>query len=508
MKDETLRDRLVRSLSAAGEKTAISFYRDDSLETEIPYHALGRDVHRAAQVFSAMGVAKGDRVALYLEKSLCFIVGHLAVQKIGAVSVPLNPGFKASELEYVLGNAEAALVLCGPDQEPRVRRADPGAQTMVVDTRRPYQELDWLRPAPEVTPEARVGPDDPGVIMYTSGTTGTPKGAVLTQGNLVHDARNIIDVWEMSAADVLCHALPLFHVHGLCFALHTALLTGAHVLMLDRFSPQRVVEHLTRSEGQAVCSVFMAVPRMYARLMAAIGEEKPAFDHVRLFVSGSAPLPADDFERIRRVFGREPLEREGMTETGVNFSNPYRGKRKPGTVGLPLPRLGVRVVDPETFEDLAPGGVGELWLRGPSITPGYWRKPEETARAFRDGWFRTGDLGKADEDGYYTITDRLKDIVISGGENISPKEVQWIINLLPGVVESAVVGIPDDEWGEKVVAAVVTAEQSRLDPGAIRTHCKQHLQAWKCPKEIRLVPELPRNTMGKVVKAEVKKLFR
>jgi malonyl-CoA/methylmalonyl-CoA synthetase len=306
---------------------------------------------------------------------------------------------------------------------------------------------------------------------------------------------------------VLCHALPLFHVHGLCFALHTALLAGAHVVMLDQFSPRRIIQTLSRKDGPVACTVFMAVPAMYAKLMAYLGAERPDFSHMRLWTSGSAPLLPADFERILQIFGKEPVEREGMSETGMNFSNPLHGKRKPGSIGLPLPKLEVRTVDPDTGMDVRPGQTGEFWLKGPAITPGYWRKPEETEKAFEAGWFKTGDLGHMDDEGYYYLTDRIKHIIISGGENISPKEVEAVINQIDGVVESSVVGIADEKWGEKIVAAVVKMPDAGVSENQIRVHCKKHLHDWKCPKVISFVKELPRNTMGKVLKEEVKKLF-
>jgi malonyl-CoA/methylmalonyl-CoA synthetase len=218
-------------------------------------------------------------------------------------------------------------------------------------------------------------------------------------------------------------------------------------------------------------------------------------------------LLVKDFERIKQTFGKEPVEREGMSETGMNFSNPLRGKKKPGSIGLPLPGLHARIVNPETFQDVKTGETGEIWLKGPAITPGYWRKPEETARTFVDGWFRTGDLGRVDDEGYYYLTDRLKHIIISGGENISPKEVESIINRFEGVLESSVIGLSDDQWGEKVAAAVVTKPGVKVKPDDLQQFCRQHLHNWKCPKEIRLVEALPRNTMGKVLKEELKNLF-
>jgi malonyl-CoA/methylmalonyl-CoA synthetase len=251
----------------------------------------------------------------------------------------------------------------------------------------------------------------------------------------------------------------------------------------------------------------MAVPAMYAKLMAYLGDERPDFGHIRLWTSGSAPLPTRDFERIQRIFGKQPVEREGMTETGMNFSNPLHGSRKPGSIGVPLPGLKVRVVDPATGKDVMPGQTGEFWLKGPAVTTGYWRKPQETAKTFDQGWFKTGDLGNVDEDGYYYLTDRIKHIIISGGENISPKEVEAVINQVEGVLESSVVGAADEKWGEKVVAAVVKKAETAVAIEDIKKQCKKHLHDWKCPKEVVFVKELPRNTMGKVLKEEVKHLF-
>jgi malonyl-CoA/methylmalonyl-CoA synthetase len=251
----------------------------------------------------------------------------------------------------------------------------------------------------------------------------------------------------------------------------------------------------------------MAVPSMYGRLMDYVGKRELDFGHIRLWTSGSAPLLPRDFERIKRIFGKEPVEREGMSETGMNFSNPIAGVRKPGSVGIPVPDLEVRIVNPYTFQDVEPGRTGEIWLKGPGVTPGYWRKPEETARAFENGWFRTGDLGKVDEEGYYYLTDRIKHLIISAGENISPKEIESVINQLDDVVESCVIGIPDEKWGEKVVAAVVKKTGSIIGPADIQAHCKQSLHDWKCPKEIIFMEELPKNTLGKVLSEEVKNFF-
>jgi malonyl-CoA/methylmalonyl-CoA synthetase len=506
MADETLWDCFQDTFSKSRTNTAVTFLRRGAKETVISYLDLDRDAHRLANAFLEMGVVKGDRVVFFFDKCLFFVVAHLAVQKLGAVSVPLNPGFKRSEMAYLLGDAKAALVLCGPSQEPMIKEIDPELKTLVIDTQKPYQDLDFLKRPSEIFSLINITPEDPALIIYTSGTTGKPKGAVLTQRNLLHDARNVAQIWEITSSDVLCHALPLFHVHGLCFALHSSLIAGAHVVMLDAFSPEIVIPVLLDKKNLA-CTVFMAVPSMYARILDTLGDRTLDFSHIRLWTSGSAPLLVRDFERIKKAFGKEPVEREGMSETGMNFSNPLRGAKKPGSIGLPLPGLQVRIVNPDTHKDVNPGETGEIWLKGPAVTPGYWQKPEETAKTFVEGWFRTGDLGRMDDEGYYYLTDRLKHIIISGGENISPKEVESVINRFEGVVESSVIGLPDDQWGEKVAAAVVTKPGLKVKADDLQHFCRQHLHNWKCPKEIILVENLPRNTMGKVLKEELKNLF-
>ncbi len=506
MTSHSLSDCFEDTFLKRGEKTAVTFLRKGQRETEVSCLQLNQDAARLAKTFRDLGVSKGDRVVFLFDKCLFFIAAHLAVLKIGAVSVPLNPGFKKSEMDYLLGDVQAALVLCGSGQEPMIREIDPALKTLAIDPQKPYQDLGFFKQSSEIISSTDTSQDDPAVIIYTSGTTGKPKGAVLTQQNLLQDAKNILHIWEITPSDVLCHALPLFHVHGLCFALHTSLIAGAPVVMLDAFSPETVIPVLLEKKTLA-CTLFMAVPSMYAKMLDAVGGKTLDFEHIRLWTSGSAPLMVKDFERIKRAFGKEPVEREGMSETGMNFSNPLRGTKKPGSIGLPLPGLQVRIVNPDTHKDVNPGETGEIWLKGPAVTPGYWQKPEETAKAFVDGWFRTGDLGTMDDEGYYYLTDRLKHIIISGGENISPKEVESVINRFEGVVESSVIGLRDDQWGEKVAAAVVTKPKARVKPEDIHQFCKQHLHNWKCPKEIRLVQTLPRNTMGKVLKEELKKLF-
>lgn len=495
------------SFSGNADKSALRFLRDGRVETKLTYANLDADCNRMAAYFSDTGIGKGDRVILFLPKSVVFLIAHLSLLRIGAVSVPVNPGFRQAEMTYLTEDTRPSLIIAGVAQAEILKAVNPTLNLQVLDTDQPYEKIDFFRSFGDKPSPVDIRPEDPGTIIYTSGTTGQPKGAVLTQGNLVHDAENIINIWQFNGSDRICHALPLFHVHGLGFATHTALMAGAEIIMLDRFLPRQVLDTLALKDADDCCTVFMAVPSMYVKMLGAIGEKPAEFKHIRLWTSGSAPLLAKDFERIKTVFGKAPVEREGMSETGMNFSNPLDGPRKPGSIGLPLPKLAVKIVSPETGDALEPGEIGEIWLKGPGITPGYWEKPQETAKAFEDSWFKTGDLGYVDQDGYYYLTDRIKNIIISGGENISPKEVETVINQIADVLESSVVGIPDEKWGEKVVAAIKCCPGAKLDASEILHHCREHIHAWKTPKDVRFVEEIPKNRMGKVLTNDVRQLF-
>ncbi len=502
---ETLADLFDQAALRRSEKQAILFLRKGRLESQLTFSSLYQISNRVANALVEMGLKKGDRTILFMPKSMDQVVFHLGIQKIGAISVILNPGFKKDEMDYFLKDTDSQVVIVGKKEEALIRSIAGKQSVLCIDTEAPFSEAKLFPGYSSQFTTTDAMDDDPALLIYTSGTTGQPKGAILTQRNLIEDARNIIHIWEITEQDVLCHALPLFHVHGLCFALHTPLVAGARIVMCDEFSPETILDILTRQEGDLACTLFMGVPTMYLRVIERLEGERKNFSHLRLLASGSAPLLPNDFRRIEKVFGKEPVEREGMSETGMNFSNPLRGIKKPGSIGLPLPNVQARIVNPETLQEVRPGEVGEIWLKGPNITPGYWRKPRETEAVFANGWFRTGDLGKKDEEGYYYITDRLKHIIISGGENISPKELESVINQHQKVAESCVVGIPDEKWGEKVVATVVLKPGLALTEKEIREYCKIHLLDWKCPKEVFFLEELPRNKMGKVMKEEVVK---
>jgi len=504
--DQTLAHLFNQTALRVRSKEAIFFVRKGTFESQITYSHLCQISNRVAQRLMEMGLKKGERVILFMPKCVEQVFLHLGIQKIGAVSVILNPGFKRNEMDYFLKDTDAKIVIVGKQEEGLIRSIDEKRLILSIDTEVPFTEEKLFPESSSQVFDAVGSFHDPAILIYTSGTTGQPKAAILTQQNLIQDAKNIIHTWEITERDVLCHALPLFHIHGLCFALHTSLIAGAKMVMCDEFSPETVIDILSCQKGELACTIFMGVPTMYLRMIDRMEEEQD-FSHIRLFASGSAPLLPKDFERIKRVFGKEPVEREGMSETGMNFSNPIWGVKKPGSIGLPLPHVEARIVDPQTFQDLEIGKVGEIWLKGPNVSPGYWRKPKETEAAFVHGWFRTGDLGREDEEGYYYITDRLKHIIISGGENISPKEIESVISDHQKVLESCVVGIPDEQWGEKVVAAVVLKPRMTLTAKEMQDHCKHHLLDWKCPKEVFFLKELPRNKLGKVMKEEVARLF-
>jgi malonyl-CoA/methylmalonyl-CoA synthetase len=504
---ETLANLFDQTALRLGEKEAILFVKKGRLESRITYSSLKEISDRVTNGLMEMGLKKGDRVILFMPKSIEQVVIHIGIQKVGAISVMLNPGFKRDEMDYFLKDTDAKIAIVGKREEALIRSVDERRPILSVETETPFTERKLFPSSLSQILHGEGSSDDPAVLIYTSGTTGQPKGAILTQQNLIQDARNIIQIWEMTETDVLCHALPLFHVHGLCFALHTSLIAGSKIVMMDEFSSENVIDILSRPRGELACTMFMGVPTMYVKMIEKMEGKRRDFHHIRLLTSGSAPLLPKDFERIKEVFGKEPVEREGMSETGMNFSNPLRGMKKAGSIGLPLPNVEVRIVSPETFEDLKSGEVGEIWLKGPNVTPGYWGKPQETEAAFVNGWFRTGDLGKKDEDGYYYITDRLKHVIISGGENISPKEIESVLDRHQKILESCVIGVPDKKWGEKVVAAIVLKPGATLTVKEIEAYCKSLLLDWKCPKEVFFLEELPRNKMGKVMKEEVAKRF-
>jgi malonyl-CoA/methylmalonyl-CoA synthetase len=453
---------------------------------------------RSAQLARALGaldVRPGDRVAVQVEKSPTAILLYLACVRAGVVLLPMNTAYSDAEVDYLLGDAEPALFVCDPARADRA-----GSPTVVTLDAAGAGTLVGVAGVQDDTFEdvARA-PDDLAAILYTSGTTGRPKGAMLSERNLTSNAVALHRAWGFRPDDVLLHALPIFHTHGLFVATNCVLANGTSMVFLPRFDVDAVVEQLHR------CTVFMGVPTYYTRLLADPRVDAELCSHVRLFVSGSAPLLASTHEEFFARTGHAALERYGMTETSMITSNPLDGDRRPGTVGFPLPGVEVRVAD--DGRSCAAGEIGGIEVRGPNVFSGYWRRPELAATEFTaDGYFRTGDLGTRDADGYLAIVGRSKDLVISGGLNVYPKEVEDVLDGLDGVVESAVIGLPDPDFGEAVVAVVV-ADGPGFDETALRAAARERLAAYKVPKRVHVVDALPRNTMGKVEKARLREQF-
>ncbi len=451
---------------------------------------------RFANALAALGVEPGDRVAVQVEKSVEALMLYLGTVRAGGIFLPLNTAYTPAEIEYFLGDAEPAVFVCDPAKAPALKpfaeKAGAKLETLGVGT---GTLLDKANAASGSFVDVARGPDDLAAILYTSGTTGRSKGAMLSHDNLSSNALTLVDYWRFGKDDVLLHALPIFHTHGLFVATNTILLAGASMILLPKFDPEQIFKYLPQATS------MMGVPTFYVRLLQDARLNRETTKHMRLFVSGSAPLLAETHREWRERTGHAILERYGMTETNMNTSNPYDGDRVAGTVGFPLPGVSARVVDPETGKALAAEEIGMIEVKGPNVFKGYWRMPEKTAAEFRaDGFFITGDLGKIDERGYVHIVGRGKDLIITGGYNVYPKEVETEIDGMDGVVESAVFGVPHADFGEGVTAAVVCKPGASITASAIAKALEDRLAKFKLPKQVFIVPELPRNTMGKVQK--------
>ena len=459
---------------------------------------------RAANALRALGLAPGDRVSVLAEKSAGYLWLYLGCLRAGLVFHPLNPAYTERELAFFLADAGTRLLVHDPAFSGRI---DAIADTCPMIERRLTLNAagggdfaDLCRAAPATFANCPRSGDDTAALLYSSGTTGTPKGIRITHGNLYSNACALAAAWAFSADDVLLHALPVFHVHGLFITLGPALLAGATIRFLPRFEIDAVLAALPGS------TVMAGVPTFYTRLLAAPGFTRETCRTVRVFISGSAPLSEAVFHAFAARTGHTILERYGMTETGINTSNPLHGERKPGAVGPPLAGVEVRIVDLHG-QPLASGQIGAIQVRGPNVFPGYWQLPAADAQAFdAQGWFDTGDQGHFDDDGYLFIVGRSKDLVISGGLNVYPKEVERELEGLPGIVEAAVFGVAHDDLGEAVVAAVIGTAQAPDEATAIAA-LKTRLAGFKVPKRIVALPELPRNTMGKVQKNLLRERF-
>jgi malonyl-CoA/methylmalonyl-CoA synthetase len=468
-----------------------------------------RDIDRAtamiANLLRSLKVPQGSRIAVQVDKSVEAMMLYLATLRAGYVFLPLNTAYQSAEIEYFVGNAEPAVVVCTGRNFGWVSRIAFKAGTKHVFTLnedRTGSLLDRAVHHSDVHEVAQCAEDDLAAILYTSGTTGRSKGAMLTHGNLLSNALVLKDYWHWEPGDVLIHALPIFHVHGLFVAIHGALLNGSRMIWLAKFDPKLVIQAMPRA------TVFMGVPTLYVRMLAEPALNRDAAKHMRLFVSGSAPLLIETFNEWQERTGHTILERYGMSETIMLTSNPYDGERRGGTVGFPLPGVSVRVRD-DQGKEVPRGEIGGIQVKGPNVFKGYWRMPEKTKEEFTgDGWFKTGDVGRIDERGYVTIVGRSKDLIISGGYNVYPAEIEGYINEMPGVAESAVVGVPHPDFGEVGVAVVIAKSGARVDGEQIIAKLKSQLANFKVPKRCFVVDELPRNTMGKVQKNLLREAHR
>ena len=458
-----------------------------------------------ASFLTSLGIEAGDRISVQVEKSPETLCLYLACLRAGFVFHPLNMAYTTGELEYFLNNAEPAAVICDPSREMPIKEIADGAGAQWVFTLDGDGNGTLPDRASDATSDFGVIPraaDDMAALLYSSGTTGVPKGIMLTHANLLKNTEALVDAWGFTDQDRLLHALPIFHVHGLFVAIGCVMLSGASMRWLPAYNPQAVMRFLSE------CTVLMGVPTYYTRLLALSEFTAETTKNIRLFVSGSAPLLEETFVEFEARTGHRILERYGMTETNMNTSNPLDGERKPGTVGPPLPGVTVRIVD-DAGDGLPVDQIGNLQVKGPNVFIGYWKMPDKTSEDFtEDGFFNTGDKGKIDADGYVSIVGRAKDMVITGGLNVYPKEVELFIDDLPGVKESAVIGVPHADFGEGVVAVVVPENVSEVSETDVIDACKSALANFKVPKRAIFVDELPRNTMAKVQKNVLRETYQ
>lgn len=458
-----------------------------------------------AHLFTELGVRPGDRVAVQIEKSPQALAVYAACVQAGLVFLPLNTAYTADEVCYFAENSRARVILCDARRfdalAPVAAACGAMLETLNADGSGSFaRQADTM---PAAFPTVDRSADDLAAFLYTSGTTGRSKGAMLTQGNLLSNCQVLAKEWRFTAEDALLHALPIFHTHGLFVATNISLLAGSKILFLPRFDLDVILELMAQA------TTMMGVPTFYTRLLADPRFTKQLARHMRLFVSGSAPLLAETHVQFEERTGHRILERYGMTETNMNTSNPYEGERRAGTVGFPLPGVEIKITNSQTGESLPQGEIGEIEVRGPNVFKGYWQMPEKTAEELREnGFFITGDLGQIDKDGYLSIVGRNKDLIISGGYNIYPKEIELLLDAQPGVLESAVIGVPHPDFGETVLGIIVTEQQASLDLEAIKTSIGGSLAKFKHPQRLVTLSELPRNTMGKVQKKELREHYK
>ena len=473
-------------------------------EQSLTYGDFLRLAARYAGAFTDMGLVAGDRVAVQIEKSPQALAVYAACAQAGLVFLPLNTAYTADEVTYFVENSGAGIVLGDDDKrsglEPIAKSCGARLETLNADGSGSFADKAAGFPTVFDTVPREAG--DLAALLYTSGTTGRSKGAMLTQDNLLSNAQTLQNEWRFTARDVLLHALPIFHTHGLFVASNITMLSGSSMIFMPKFNLDQIISDMPRA------TTMMGVPTFYTRLLSDVRFTKDLANHMRLFVSGSAPLLAETHVQFEERTGHRILERYGMTETNMNTSNPYDGERRAGTVGFPLPGIELKITDSNTGETLPQGEIGEIEVRGPNVFEGYWQMPEKTAEELRsDGFFITGDLGQIDADGYVSIVGRNKDLIISGGYNIYPKEIELLLDNQQGVLESAVIGVPHSDFGESVLGVLVARPGQELDIEGIRQKIGKSLARFKQPQKLVVVPELPRNTMGKVQKKALREMF-
>ncbi|MEO0402844.1 MAG: malonyl-CoA synthase [Pseudomonadota bacterium] len=454
-------------------------------------HMVAQTAHRLC----AAGLTPGDRIVVQAPKTVEMVALYGAAVQAGGVFLPLNTGYTRDEVAYFVGDATPSIIVCDGKDAAQMTEIAQGATVLTLNADGTGSLTEGLDDLPTRFDTVDRGPDDLAALLYTSGTTGRSKGAMLSHDNLLSNTQSLTDLWQITEADVLAHALPIFHTHGLFVALNTCMLAGARVHFMPGFDLDAMMAALPRA------TMLMGVPTFYTRLLSDPRLTSDLVQNVRLFVSGSAPLLAETHAAFTARTGHAILERYGMTETNMNTSNPYEGDRRPGTVGHPLPGVEVRLTDAQTGTPVPAGEVGMVEVRGPNVFQGYWQMPEKTAAELRDnGFFITGDLGQFDDDGYLAIVGREKDLIITGGYNVYPKEIEDVLNDIEGVSESAVVGVPDADFGEAIVAVVVAEPGADLGEDSLAATVKDKLARFKHPRRYVFAPELPRNTMGKVQK--------
>lgn len=473
-------------------------------EQSLTYGDFLRLVAQYAGAFTDIGLVTGDRVAVQIEKSPQALAVYTACVQAGLVFLPLNTAYTADETTYFVENSGAGIVLSDANKRnalvPIAKSCGAQLATLNADGTGSFAAKAAGFPTVFDTVPREAG--DLAALLYTSGTTGRSKGAMLTQNNLLSNALNLQKEWRFTASDVLIHALPIFHTHGLFVASNITMLSGSSMIFLPKFNLDQIISEMPRA------TTMMGVPTFYTRLLSDVRFTKDLANHMRLFVSGSAPLLAATHVQFEERTGHRILERYGMTETNMNTSNPFDGERRAGTVGFPLPGIELKITDSNTGETLPQGEIGEIEVRGPNIFKGYWQMSEKTAEELRsDGFFITGDLGQIDADGYVSIVGRNKDLIISGGYNIYPKEIELLLDDQQGVLESAVIGVPHPDFGESVMGILVARPDQELDIESIRKNIRKSLARFKQPQKLVVVLELPRNTMGKVQKKALREMF-